>query len=116
MCEDRQNWEDAVQPNLKRARRAALVAHEVVIKLKESGIPIELDTQLGALSADLGDLYGAQEELVERLERLTHSPKDWDAIGDCLVDLKMTINHISVHAKSVQQPITEITNFAYQNT
>ena len=116
MCGDQQNRENAFQPDLKRARRAALVAHQVVIKLKESGIPIELDTHLGALSADLGDLYGAQEELVERLERLTHSPKEWDSIGDCLVDLKMTINHIAVHAKSIQRPITKITEFAYQNT
>lgn len=111
---DQQEGDDAVQPNIERARRAALVAHDVVIKLKESGLPVDLDADLGALSADLGDLWGAQQELAERLEGLTRSPGRWGSIGDYLVDLRTTIDHIGAHARSVRRPMTRITRFAYR--
>ena len=105
--------ENAVQPDMERARRTALMAHSVVIRLKEMGLPDELDADLGALSADLGDLWGAQRELADRLEGLARSPQSWGAIGDYLVDLKATIDHMGAHARSIRRPMNRITRFAY---
>ena len=103
-----------MRPDLEQARRTALVAHQVVVRLKEMGLPDRLDAQLAALSTDLGDLWGAQAELVDRLEGLLESGTDWGSVGDYLVDLKATIDHIGWHAKSVRRPIGTLARFAYR--
>ena len=59
------------------------------------GLPDSLDGELAALSTDLGDLWGAQKELADQLERLVRSEADWSAVGDHLVDLRATVDHIS---------------------
>ena len=101
-------------PDLKGARRAALKAHDVVIKLKEMGLPQELDEVLASLSTDMGDLWAAQTELVERLDRFLESPDDWEAVGDHLVDLRASVEHIAWHVKSARRPLNRVAHFAYQ--
>lgn len=103
-----------LEPNLEHARGMSLMAHGVVIKLKELGLPESLNDELGHLSTDLGDLWGAQKELAERLEGMLESAGGWHEIGDCLVDLKASIEHIDWHVKSVKRPLNKITRFAYQ--
>ncbi len=103
-----------IEPNFEQARSMSVMAHGVVVKLKELGLPEALNDELAHLSTDLGDLWGAQKELAERLEGMLESAGDWHAIGDCLVDLKASIEHISWHVKSVKRPLNKITRFAYQ--
>jgi len=104
-----------VAPNLERARRTALVAHNIVVKLKEMGLPDELNNDLASLSTDLADLWGAQASLNENLERFVESPAgDWKSVGDCLVDLKTVISHINSHGKNIRKPMNKITRFAYK--
>ena len=92
----------------------SVMAHGVVVKLKELGLPEALNDELAHLSTDLGDLWGAQKELAQRLEGMLESAGDWHEIGDCLVDLKASIEHISWHVKSVKRPLNKIARFAYQ--
>jgi hypothetical protein len=103
----------AVEPDLSQARRTALKAHSVVIKLKEMGLPEDLDDELATLSTDLGDLWGAQKALDQTLEGMLNSPGDWEAIADHLVDLRTTIDHIKWHAKSAHTPLGKIVEYAY---
>ena len=103
-----------LEPNLEHARSMSLMAHEVVIKLKELGLPESLNDELAHLSTDLGDLWGAQKELAERLEGMLESAGEWHEIGDCLVDLSSSIEHISWHVKSVKRPLNKIARFAYK--
>lgn len=105
---------DSVAPNLERARRTALVAHSIVIKLKEMGLPDSLEMDLAALSTDLADIWGAQAALSEQLEKLVGSPGDWNSVGESLVDLKALVSHINLHGKHVRKPINKITLFAYK--
>ena len=104
---------DPLEANLELARQAALTAHDVVIRLKEMGLPDELNKELAALSTDLGDLWGAQKTLEHQLQRLLDSDGEWESVGDNLVDLRTTIDHIKLHAKSVRGPISDLAAFAY---
>jgi hypothetical protein len=90
------------------------MAHEVVIKLKEMDLPEGLDRELASLSTDLGDLWGAQVDLADGLERFLKSPPDWGAVGAALVDLRVAIDHITWHVQSVRRPMTRITQYAYK--
>ena len=105
---------EAMEPNTAQARRTALMAHGVVIKFKEMGLPDELDGELAILCTDLGDLWGAQKTLAEGLEGFLKSPNDWEAVGDHLVDLRATIDHVGWHARSVRRSMNKITRFAYR--
>ena len=104
----------AIEPDLNRARQRALMAHEVVIKLKEMNLPEELDGELASLSTDLGDLWGAQAVLADDLESFLKSPPDWASVGAALVDLRVAIDHIGWHVNSVRRPMTRVTRYAYK--
>ena len=101
-------------PDLEKARRTALVAHSVIAKLKEMGLPDRFDQDLAIMSTGLGDLWGAQKELADRLEGFMGSRQDWESTGDLLVDLRATIDHIGAHARSVRRPMDRIARFAYR--
>ena len=102
-----------LQPDLRHARQTAVTAHSVVIKLKEMGLPEDYDGELALLSTDLGDLWSAQRELAARLDGLVGSPDDWGALGDSLVDLRATVDHIRWHVDSIREPMTRLTEYAY---
>ncbi len=106
-----------MEPDLDRARQAALLAHGVVIKFKEMGLPEELDSELASLSTDLGDLWSAQHSLTAQLESFLKPPpklpKDWRSVGDHLADMKSSIEHMAWHVSSVRRPLNRIANFAY---
>jgi hypothetical protein len=112
--EQKPETEDILEANKGRARVAALKAHSVVIRLKEMGLPEELDGELAALSTDLGDLWSAQEALAERMERFVSSSGGWESVGDSLVDLRATIDHMAWHLNSVRRPMNRITSYAYR--
>lgn len=101
-------------PGLDQARRASVMAHSVVIKLKEMGLPDELDEQLSQMCTDLGDLWSAQNSLVDQFRAFLKADDDWDAVGDTLVDLSSTIDHIAWHMKGIREPLDEITRYAYE--
>ena len=103
-------------PALDQARRASVMAHNVVIKLKEMGLPDDLDQQLSQLCTDLGDLWSAQNSLVRQVETFLKSPDDWNAIGDELVDLRATIDHMAWHMKGIGPSMDKITEYAYEQT
>ena len=102
------------EPDLEQARRASVMAHSVVIKLKEMGLPEELDPELSRLCTDLGDLWSAQASLARQLEGLLKGDDDWEAVGDGLVDIGSTIEHIAWHMQGIREPMTKITEYAYQ--
>ncbi len=94
------------------------MAHGVVIKFKEMGLPEELDPELASLSTDLGDLWGAQHALTAQLESFLkpppNPPKDWRSVGDHPADLKSSIEHMAWHVNSIRRPLNRIANFAYR--
>ena len=116
MNEHKPETEDNLEANKSRARMAALKAHSVVIRLKEMGLPEELDGELATLSTDLGDLWSAQEALADRMERFVSSSGRWESVGDSLVDLRATIDHMAWHLNSVRRPMNRITSYAYRQS
>ena len=102
-----------IEPDLERARRTANMAHGIVVKLQEMGLPEALYDELSSLCTDLGDLWGAEKALAERLEILVSSDGEWESVGDHLVDLRATVDHIRNHAEGVEAPIDKIARFAY---
>ena len=110
-----QSTEGAVNPNKAQARQTALMAHAVLTKFKEMGLPDEYDNELAAVCTDLGDLWGAQKVLNAQLEGLLDGPAEWADVGDALVDLRSTISHLAWHTDSVVKPIEKLSRFAYDN-
>lgn len=102
-----------LEPNMAQARQTAVMAHNVVIKLKEMGLPDMFDENLAKLSTDLGDLWNAQRQLTSRMENFLNSGSDWETTAETLVDLKATLDHIRWHLRSVKHPMKQITEFAY---
>ena len=45
---------------------------------------------------------------------MIEGPNDWSAVGDCLVDLKVAIEHLAVHANSIKEPIERLAHYAYE--
>ena len=105
---------DVSEPDLEQARQTANLAHEVVIKFKEMGLPQTLDEELASLSTDLGDLWSAHQVLAERLKSFLETSADWQTSGECLVDLRANIDHIAWHLKSVRRPLNRIARYAYR--
>ena len=106
--------DEEMEPDLAHGRQASLMAHGVVIKLKEMGLPGTFDDELATLSTDLGDLWSANKVLTDRLEGFLRSPHEWQAAGDYLVDLRAVVDHIGWHVKSVRRSMSRITHFAYK--
>ena len=102
-----------IEPDIASARRSAMMAHSIVAKFQSMGLPDDLYEDLAKLSTALGDLWGAQKALSDNLEGLLESPADWGNIGDYLVDLRATIDHIRWHVGSVRKPMNRITQNAY---
>ena len=103
-----------MEPDLQHARRTSVMAHTVLIKFKEMGLPQDMDDDLASLCTDLGDMWGAQKEFTDRMNNMLKSAKDWESLGDYLVDLRSSIDHIAWHLKSVRRPLTRITQYAYK--
>ena len=101
------------EPDLAQARRAALMAHQVVIKLKEMGLPDDMDGDLSKFCTDLGDLWSAQSVLSKQVEAFLKSPDDWNAVGDRIADLQATIEHVAWHAEGVRAPMERLALWAY---
>ena len=89
------------------------MAHGVLVRLKELGLPNDMDETLGQLCTDLGDLWSAQKTLTDQLESFLGSD-DWNSAGDNLVDLRSSLDHVAWHMKSVRRPMAQITRFAYK--
>ncbi len=102
-----------MEADLNHARRTAVMAHSVVVLLREMGLPATLDAELASVGTDLGDLWGAQKEFTDRLNNMLKTSGDWDAIGDSLVDMRASIDHIAWHLESVREPLTRIAEYAY---
>ena len=103
-----------MEPDLSDARRTAGIAHAVVIKFKEMGLPAEMDADLAALCTDLGDIWSAERRLSQGIRDLAGAGRDWESAADSLVDLKADLEHISWHLKSVRRPLNRIVRFAYR--
>ncbi len=101
------------EPNLEHARRVALVAHNLVVKLKMMGMPDEMDGDLSKFCTDLGDIWGAQDALAKQLEALMKSPGDWSAVGDGIADLQTTVEHLAWHAEGIRAPMEKLALWAY---
>ncbi len=103
-----------LEPDLAQARQTALMAHAVVIRLKEMGLPEEFDEALGTVSTDLGDIWGAQKEIATRLQYLVDNADNWESVANCLVDLRAAIDHISAHVDTAKEPIQQLAQYAYE--
>ena len=113
--EQDESADGTVKPDKARARQTALMAHAILIKFKEMGLPDEYDDELSAVCTDLGDLWGAQKVLNSQLESLLDGPAEWADVGDALVDLRSTISHLAWHTDSVVEPIEKLSVYAYDN-
>ena len=104
-----------IEADLNQARRVAVMAHNVVIRLKMMGLPAHLEDDLARMGTDLGDLWGAQKEFADSLHDMLKNAHDWDAVGDSLVDMRSSIDHIAWHIEDIREPIARIAEYAYSN-
>ena len=105
-----------MEADLNHARRTAVMAHEVVMHMHRLGLPESLDAELASVSTDLGDLWGAQKEFTDHLHNMLKTSRDWEAIGDSLVDMRSSIEHIAWHLESIREPLTKLAEYAYSQS
>ena len=101
------------EPDLEQARRAALMAHQSVVKLKKMGLPDEMDEHLSNFGVNLGDLWSAQSVLAKQMEAFIKSANDWNAVGDAIADLQATVEHVARHAEGARAPMEALALWAY---
>ena len=107
----------AIDPDYEQARRAAAMAHNIVVKLKEMGLPDDLDGDLSKLCTDLGDLWSTQRSLTSRLNLfLRRSAEPWEDVGNHLMDIKADIEHIAWHIRNIKRPLNRIVHYAYRES
>ena len=103
------------EPDLRQARRAALMAHHMIVKLKEMGMPDEMDGPLSQFGTDLGDLWSAQSILAKQMESFLKSDDmGWSAAGDAIADMQATVEHMARHIQSVRAPMERVALWAYE--
>ena len=102
------------EPDLEQARRAALMAHQAVVKLKKMGMPDEMDEPLSRFCVDLGDVWSSQSVLAKQIEAFLKSPDDWSEMGDRVADIQSTMEHMAWHLQSARAPIERVALWAYE--
>ena len=102
------------EPDLEQARRAALMAHQAVVKLKKMGMPDEMDEPLSRFCVDLGDVWSAQSVLAKQIEAFLKSPDDWSEMGDRVADIRSTMEHMAWHLQRARAPIERVALWAYE--
>ena len=105
-----------IEPNLQQARQKSGMAHQILIKFKETGISEELDEDLAQLCTDLGDLWSAQLSFTEKLKAFLDHANDWGVISDDLADLRAEVDHIRWHVSSIENPLDIIGQYAYSKS
>tara|TARA_B100000949_G_scaffold225602_1_gene230021 strand:+ start:367 stop:741 length:375 start_codon:yes stop_codon:yes gene_type:complete len=103
------------QPKLAEARRRSGMAHRILVRLKEKGLPEDMDQELSMLCTDLADIWGAHTILTENLKTFIESDEDsWSHLGDVLVDIRSELDHMKWHINSIEEPIHRIVERAYE--
>ena len=103
------------EPDLAQARRAALMAHHMIVKMKEMGMPDEMDEPLSQFGTDLGDLWSAQSVLAKQMEAFLKSDDaGWSDAGDAIADMQATVEHMARHIQSVRAPMERVALWAYE--
>ncbi len=97
----------------ENARRKSTIAHKVVSKLKEMGLPEDFDKDLAVLSTTIGDLWDSQKQISALLESILESSNDWNKTGDNLVDLISSLDHMNWHIENSNLSINKLAEFAY---
>ena len=102
-----------IDANLQQARRKSGMAHQILVKFKETGISEELDDDLAQLCTDLGDLWSAQLSFTEKLNAFLDHPNDWSKISENLADIRAEVDHIRWHSTSIESSLDTIGQYAY---
>lgn len=103
-------------PDLQHAQKASLIAHGIVVKFQEMGLPNDYDEELSSLSTAIGDIWGTQKSLSHLVDDLLNAPRDWEVVGDHMIDLKSVLDHVDWHLKSIRKPISKIARYAYRQS
>ncbi len=104
------------EPNLEQARRRSGLAHRILVKLKTFGSGDQHDDELAKLCTDVADLWGAQLEFGEILNRFLEESDQWDSIGDDFVDMLSSVQHISWHIDSIKKPLETFSEYSYSQS
>ena len=104
------------EPNLEQARRRSGLAHRILVKLKTIGSEEQHDDELAKLCTDVADLWGAQLEFGEILNRFLEESDQWDSIGDDFVDMFSSAQHMSWHIDCIKKPLETFAEYSYSQS
>ena len=102
------------EPNFLQARNTAILAHRIVVKLQEIGLPDELENTIGDIGTDLADLCSINNNISSLVEKLINDPPEWESMANTIIDLKSTVEHMNVHAHKFGKTANKIARFAYK--
>ena len=103
-----------LEPNFLQAQNTANLAHRIVVKLKEVGLPDEFDDIIGDISTSLADLYSINNDVSSLVEKLVNDPSGWESLANTIIDLKSTIEHMDAHVHQFGRAANKVARFAYR--
>lgn len=104
-----------MEPNLAQARNKSIMAHKILVKFQEMGLPLEMNDEVAKLATSLGDIWDAHLGITDSIHTLIDNSDAWDSIGDSLTDIYTHIDHVSWHMKDIKELILKISKYSYDN-
>lgn len=105
-----------VEPNLTQARNKSVMAHEILVKFQEMGLPDDMTDEVAKLATSLGDIWNAHLYITNSIKTLINDSVDWDSMGDSLTDIYTHLEHAEWHEKDIKDLVFKISQYSYDNT
>ena len=109
------NNQSRIEPNLAQARNKSVMAHEILVKFQEMGLPDDMNDEVAKLATSLGDIWNAHLGITNSIKTLINDSVDWDSMGDSLTDIYTHLDHAEWHEKGIKELIFKISQYSYNN-
>ncbi|MFL2756764.1 MAG: hypothetical protein ACJ0BE_05860 [Dehalococcoidia bacterium] len=105
-----------IQPNLLQARQKSVMAHKILVKFQEMGLPIDMNDEVANLAISLGDIWNSHLALTEEMQKLIDECEDWESIANSLTDMYTHIDHVEWHINGIKDLIFKVSKYSYDNS
>ena len=107
---------DELNPSKNVATESANVAHEFLSCFQKMESPDFQESSLSDMCVDLGDIWTSQKKLATQLQKLMDDvqAKSYRDLANGLVDLRISLEHITWHSNRILEPMIKTAEFAYK--
>jgi len=108
--------QSSLEPNLAQARQKSVMAHKILVKFQEMGLPNDMNGEVANLATSLGDIWDAHLGFTDSMQKLINDSENWESIADSLVDIYTHIDHAEWHISGIKDLILKVSEYSYGNS